>query len=292
MKTGVEKVEDVNNEITEPEFTTNMAEDEETASTLKTTQEDVTIESAADANLHFVASDQAYATCYNNTMDFTLMMYEFRPAIQDYIHDYPHHEHSKQWCLWVEAGLNPETDLAKVKQITGLHTLDQIYLFLRDSPALQPFFDIVWDHKINYCQKNIMETPTRDNTYRQSRDDVHYVNFDHLPESFQPFHKLVFHLIHEQPTMVHVQRNNWDRWYRNGLRADTDLEDIYNISFRLHRLLPTLGSCASIPYLVRLSLSTGQKIEMAFTMGLSLHSLPLNILIRRRDITVFWIYPN
>jgi hypothetical protein len=119
--------------------------------------------------------------------------------------------------------------LAKVKHITGLHRLDQIYLFLHDSPALQPFFDIVWDHKLNYRQKNIMETPTRDNTYQQSRDDDHYINFDHLPESFQPFHKLVFHLIHEQPTMVHVQRDNWDRWYRDGLRAVTDLEDIYNI---------------------------------------------------------------
>jgi len=239
-----EKVDELDEDITDPASTqmsdgdeeltdpvsNQMADDEVTSSTLKTTLEDVTVDSGMDDNKK---TDYAYATCYNNTGDFMLMMQEFWPAIRQFIADHPQHEHSKQWRLWIDDGFQPGTDLAEVKQITGLSTLDQIYLFLRDSPALQEHFDIVWDHKINYRQKRFTgsptRTPTRDNTYRHSANQETRVIFEHFPTSFQPFHRSVFDLIDGQEIMEPAQRDTWDRWYRNGLRANTNMEDVYNI---------------------------------------------------------------
>jgi len=215
-------------EITDPTSLIHMDDDEATCSTLKTTLEDG-FDSSTAINDPAVQSNVAYATCYNNNGDFTLMMLKFWPAILHFITEQPHHEHSKQWNLWMGAGLHPETDLAQVKQITGLHTLDQIYLFLRDSPALQQKFDIIWDHKINYRQRGMLETPTRDNTYRQTNEDTSYVDFDHIPASFKPFHQLVFNLINKQCNMEAFQQDTWDSWIHDGLRAETDWRDIYNI---------------------------------------------------------------
>jgi hypothetical protein len=77
----------------------------------------------------------------------------------------------------VDASLNPETDLAQAKNMIGLHTLKQIYPFLCDSPALQEHFDMVWGHKINYRQKDMLDIRTCANTYRHSTEKLLFVRF-------------------------------------------------------------------------------------------------------------------
>jgi hypothetical protein len=79
------------------------------------------------------------------------MLAMFWPSIQRFIDENRDHEHARQWSTWMEQGLTKTSDLGFVKQILHTDTLDQLFVFFRDSPALVDTFDIVWDHKINYC---------------------------------------------------------------------------------------------------------------------------------------------
>jgi len=110
-------------------------------------------------------------TCYSNDTDFQIMFKLFWPTIQQFIINNPDHDndHSMQWKSWMAQGLDPINDLATPKQILGTTTLDQMYLFFRDSPALVVSFDITWDLKIHYrlrvsmVQEHNVQTPIQVN---------------------------------------------------------------------------------------------------------------------------------
>jgi hypothetical protein len=180
--------------------------------------------------------DRMY-TCYNNTGDFTKMMNLLWPAIQDFLANHPQHEHSKQWKVWITAGNTPDTDLARAKTIFGLPTLDQIYLFLRDSPALEEVFEISWNHKIHYGFKNSLETPTRANTFRDEYPISSFVDFSCIPESFEPFHHAIFTLLSSSDDMTAIQRQIWEEWARDGLTASSSLAEVYDQFNRFNTLV-------------------------------------------------------
>jgi hypothetical protein len=91
-----------------------------------------------------------YKICYGTPTDFTDILKELWPHILKFLEQNPEHNHSKQWNKWITSGLNDTCDLSKLKEITNIETLDQLYLILRDSPAINKHFDIQWNHKIVY----------------------------------------------------------------------------------------------------------------------------------------------
>jgi hypothetical protein len=88
--------------------------------------------------------------CYGNPSDFKQMLQDIWPYILKFIEENPEHNHSKQWYKWINSGLNENCDLPTLKDIANITTLDQLYLILRDSPAINKHFEILWDHKIMY----------------------------------------------------------------------------------------------------------------------------------------------
>ena len=88
--------------------------------------------------------DNVFEICYGK------MLQTFWPSITAFIESHPEHDHSKQWKNWINSGLNYAMDLAHFKMLLGTESLDQIFLFLRDSPAINQDFELVWNHKINY----------------------------------------------------------------------------------------------------------------------------------------------
>jgi len=177
-----------------------------------------------------------------------MMMQTFWPTIQDFLTQYPHHEHRKQWRHWMKEGLTPTTDLAAAKIILNLSTLDQIYLLFHDSPALHGFFEITWDHKINYCRKDLLLTPTHNNVTQLANDsilsstpdslasptpaNVHFVDLTDPHTTFSIFHQDVYHLFHcehLQCILPHEPCHVRQTWRYEGLRSDTEFTDILAI---------------------------------------------------------------
>jgi hypothetical protein len=56
----------------------------------------------------------------------------------------------------MERGLSSKSLLTQVKAIMGIDTVAQIYLILRDFPAVNEHYEITWDHKIEYTLKPLV----------------------------------------------------------------------------------------------------------------------------------------
>jgi hypothetical protein len=97
-----------------------------------------------------ITNSTYHKICYGNPSDFKQLMQDIWPHITNFIEQHPEHNHSKQWCKWINSGLNEHCDLHTLKEITNIASLDQLYLILHDSPAINTHFEIQWDHKIIY----------------------------------------------------------------------------------------------------------------------------------------------
>ncbi len=97
-----------------------------------------------------ITNSTYHKICYGNPSDFKQLLQDIWPHIINFIDQNPEHNHSKQWCKWINSGLNEHCDLPTLKDITNIATLDQLYLILHDSPAINKHFEIQWDHKIIY----------------------------------------------------------------------------------------------------------------------------------------------
>jgi hypothetical protein len=147
-----------------------------------------------------------YKICYGTPTDFTDILKELWPHILKFLEQNPEHNHSKQWNKWITSGLNDTCDLSKLKEITKIETLDQLYLILHDSPAINKHFDIQWNHKIMY-------RPLRYNIQQETLAPVespriHIVRHlaDHNIE-FCILHKAVYDEIHGCKTMILTKRH-------------------------------------------------------------------------------------
>jgi hypothetical protein len=80
------------------------------------------------------------------------MLTLFWPSIQQFMDNNPTHKHANQWSTCFNQGLNQYLNLALVYSIIGTEILDQLFFF-HDSPAIHPYNELVWDHKINYWLK-------------------------------------------------------------------------------------------------------------------------------------------
>jgi hypothetical protein len=199
--------------------------------------EDVDGDSLASVN-------HSYKVCYGNKDDFADMMTTFWPLIQHFMEREPEHDHTKQWGRWMQQGLTSETELSNVKTIMGIETFDQLFLFLRDSPALHPFYDISWDHKIIYQKRKELDSPlgismehthiSVPTTSTSAVNRVYQVRMvtDNDME-FCIFHKRVYTEI----TAWHNSKNaasdlkwmQWRKWMFAGLRAIQPAQEIRKI---------------------------------------------------------------
>jgi len=177
-----------------------------------------------------------YKVCYGNADDFTEMMETFWPYILRFMSQDSSHNHSKQWERWITQGLTSTTDLSTLKIITGIDTFDQLYLFLRDSPALSPFYDISWDHRIIYqkradiCKNDsgspsqIVNEPSRVYTIRMLADN---------DMEFCIFHKRVYTEItawHNGGSAISDTKwMQWRKWMFAGLKSIQPARDIKRI---------------------------------------------------------------
>jgi hypothetical protein len=91
--------------------------------------------------------------CYGTNEDFQDMFSLFWPFFMRFVSNCSDHDYTKQLQKWIDNGLKDATDLNMFKKIVGVNNLDQLYVVLRDSPALNTHFDIQWDHKIMYRMK-------------------------------------------------------------------------------------------------------------------------------------------
>jgi hypothetical protein len=83
--------------------------------------------------------DNPYEACYGTPTEFHNMLQTFWPTIQNFIVCNSSHDHAKQWKAWIANGLTDKTDISTFKQLVGVDTLDKLYIFFRDSPAVNPF---------------------------------------------------------------------------------------------------------------------------------------------------------
>jgi hypothetical protein len=97
--------------------------------------------------------EQPFKVCYSSDADINAMLSEMWPVITKYMEDSPDHTHAQQWKKWIADGLTCQSGLGQVKQIMGIKTMAQLYLTLRDSPYITPYFNVNWDHKIQYTKK-------------------------------------------------------------------------------------------------------------------------------------------
>lgn len=191
---------------------------------------DTTLISESDAPSD-IAATPAYHTCYSNNADFRKMLTTFWPCIEKFMHEHPTHEHTKQWQTWINQGLHQHSDLAFVKNILQMDTLDQLFLFFRDSPAIQMGFNIYWDHKINYQSKTVVTvaeiTPITTNVNKYM---VYLLSLD---IEFPVFHQKVFKLIQKWSTTIesksHPSLLLWKKWLWKGLTQSSTLNQIKHI---------------------------------------------------------------
>jgi hypothetical protein len=165
------------------------------------------------------------------------------PVIIRFIDDNPEHNHSKQWQKWIDSGLNETRDLSTLKDITNTETLDQIYLILRNSPAINKYFEILWDHKIMY--KQISPTHMEQKSTPQISSNTALINTirtlaDHDME-FCIFHKFIYEEItnwmnSSGPNRMRVAEDpkgdkwlQWKKWIFGGLKPIQPAQNIKKI---------------------------------------------------------------
>jgi hypothetical protein len=92
---------------------------------------------------------ESWQSCYGTSTDLKEMLTHFWLYIQRFIHDTTDHTHSIQWDHWINHDkLTVDTDLMRLNCILGITTMDQLYIMLRDSPAINAHYDLAWNHKI------------------------------------------------------------------------------------------------------------------------------------------------
>ncbi len=183
-----------------------------------------------------------YKICYGNPTYFQEMLHELWPYILQFIADNPEHNHSKQWIKWIKDGLHDKCDLSTLKEITDIGTLDQLYLVLRDSPAINKHFEILWNYKIIY--KHIQSNTPAQQTDLASMNpaNIHMVHIlaDHDIE-FCIFHKAVYDGITK---WMKINETNWkiltedpqgakwlqwQKWLFGGLKSIQSAKNIKKI---------------------------------------------------------------
>jgi hypothetical protein len=166
--------------------------------------------------------DNVFEICYGK------MLQTFWPSITAFIESYLEHDHSKQWNDWINSGLNYATDLAHFKMLLGTESLDQIFLFLRDSPVINQDFELVWNHKINYRTRH--STPTVDNKKNSMNKQlvpeqmakscdsplsIHNLVTGIDTVDFGIFHKLVYEAINKWAATESAKQNeHWISWIK------------------------------------------------------------------------------
>jgi hypothetical protein len=193
-----------------------------------------------DAGDSITSINQDFKVCYGNNEDFHEMMTEFWPCIHEFMENESNHEHTKQWSRWIAQGLTSGTNLSVVKSLMGIETFDQFYLFLRDSPALNTYYDISWDHKIIYQKKShpiptpeYNDRPTPKNTSTDPARIYHIRVLSDDDMDFCIFHKRVYTEITawhngEQAT-TDLKWMQWRKWMFAGLKAIQPTHEIKKI---------------------------------------------------------------
>lgn len=229
---------------TEKQLTSKVAVTLEKQEEIENTGEEITEEPTNDTEtitttLEFNTPEQEpqYNICYGKDSDFETMLQAFWPKIARYIHGNPSHDHSKQWQQWINQGLHSGTDLTQFKQLLGVISLEQIYLFLRDSPAINQHFDIIWNHKIHYKVKDdkAIEYVDRTDANNQSNSPLTIHNsvtgIDTI--DFGIFHQTVFNSIdgwaHTDSAKNHPEWINWIKLTWAGLKAVQPAQTITKI---------------------------------------------------------------
>jgi len=124
-------------------------------------------------------------------------------------------------------GLDYTTDLGAAKCIIGIDTLDQLYLILRDSPALAEYYDISWNHKIIYQAKQIEDTQVTQMQTKSHKDGdgvitytVSTVTDDDM--EFRVLHKLAVEAINKWAAGTAAKPDGkwmqWRKWLHAGLK--------------------------------------------------------------------------
>jgi hypothetical protein len=107
-------------------------------------------------------------TCYGTSNDLSEMLTTFWPTIEHYIAQNPMHYHALRWKHWIEHDyLHMGTDLTQLKNVLGISTMDQLYVILHDSPALNSTSELKWDHKICYWPHHTLEPTLTNNEFNK-----------------------------------------------------------------------------------------------------------------------------
>ena len=174
-----------------------------------------------------------HKVCYGGHDDFQALLQDIWPYIEKFMQTYPDHDHTKQWEKWRASGLTSTLDLRTFKIIIGIETLDQLYVVLRESPALQEHFDMVWDHKILYRPKPpvpVLLTATTDRTVPRRYT---IKNLNDLDVEFCIFHLNIFTEIQEW-SKAHKDKQDakwlqWQKWIFSGLKPIQPTKEIRKI---------------------------------------------------------------
>ncbi len=123
----------------------------------------------------------------------------------------------------------------------GTESLDQLFLFFRNYPALQDDFELEWAHKINYRHKHQLKpitTPhcSNKNQNHTSPETIHNsvsaTIIDH-PIDFGIFHRKVYTLIDHWAHQPIKQNEEgwtiWNKWTWKGLKPNSTFAEIMKI---------------------------------------------------------------
>jgi hypothetical protein len=165
-------------------------------------------------------TDTTWHTCYGTQTDLSDMLSVFWPVIQDYIHQNPNHDHAQQWQQWITVdGLNVNTELQQLKRILQVNTMDQLFIILRDSPAINTKFDLHWNHKICYRLKHdSLDKNLLPETKHDTPGHTHVTTMN--DDEFSILHKIIYELISEW-TLLDIAKSHehWLQWKKWGLHG-------------------------------------------------------------------------
>jgi len=174
-----------------------------------------------------------HKVCYGTFDDFQIMLKDMWPYIDQYMQINPDHDHTKQWNKWKNNGLTIDTDLGTFKQIIGIETLDQLYVILRDSPALNQHFDMVWDHKILYRPKVHVPILLSNTNNKMERRTYLIKTIADMDIEFCIFHSNIFREINQWSTQQTNRQDpkyiQWQKWLFSGLKGIQPTKEIRRI---------------------------------------------------------------